>query len=57
MCWFVHCPGQCMEVKMKQILQVVCLGLLLVVFLQGKEFLCALPKFAPTRSSRRQSGI
>ena len=26
-----------MEVKMKQILQVVCLGLLLQVFLQGKE--------------------
>jgi len=31
-----------MEVKMKQILQVVCLGFLLVVFLQGKELLCAL---------------
>jgi len=33
-----------MEVKMKQILQVLCLGLLLQVFLQGKElaivFLC-----------------
>ena len=42
-----------MEVKMKQLLQVVSQGFLLEAFLQGKELLSVLPKSVPKQLLNR----